>query len=527
MTVLFVTALIFVSSAEDLSALRAQQNQAIDDIRKGDFSVIVTDQDGSLVPGATVEFEMLEHDFRFGMMMNPDMATSTSANGQKYRDTVKTYFNHTVDGWNFEWVTCEGSRDNVRFSPADNVVNWAKENGLTIRGHALAWGVGSDVPRWQESLNKSELQAEMIERVDDVYDYYGDTTFTDIDVINEMCPGLEHSVESSLDGTFYHENAGWDGVAAMYNRTREKLNCPAYVNEYDILSGGYAWTLSHVIDSIEAHGGTVDGVGMQAHTLKSVNTGTCNQILNHFWNNYQTRITLTEIIVAGPTESGGYADTVQMNNLDRLMRLGFAHTAMDAMLFWGFWQTDFWSSAVEGCWWYSNWTPRPVVTAYKDLVFDEWWSDTSVTTGSNGVGLGRVFYGDYRITVTAPGDAEAKNGTYTMTRSDSTKEITIQLDGEYAGIRDAARQASKSYNVEVRHDRSAGRFEFNILNGNSFNNVLSIYNIKGQRVWQKELANQYSAAWNYNADRHVPNGTYIARIDNGAHVITRKVAIIR
>lgn len=516
---LVIFAILSVPTAAELSALMREQNQSIEEIRKGDFTVNVTDQDGSPVPGATVEFEMQAHDFVFGQCVNAGRISN-----QTYTDTCKKYFFQAVDEAAFEWVSCERSRDNVSFSGADHVVNWAKENGLSMRGHALAWGVGGDVPNWQESLSKSALTAEMIERVEDVYDYYGDTTFTDVDVINEMCPGFSNTVANNLDGSFYYENAGWDGVAEMYTRAHELLG-GAYVNEYDVLSGGYAWDISHIIDSIEAHGGVVDGIGMQAHTLTTVNMNTSKQVLDYLWNTHQKRVKFTEAIVSGPTGSGGYSDTVQMNALENLMRVGFAHTSVDGILFWGFWQNSLW--APEGCWWTSDWTPRPVVDKYKELVFDEWWSDTSATSGSDGVAVGRVIYGDYKITVTAPGGVESKNVTRTMARSDSAKEITIQLDGEYAGVRPRASNPTAQSGLFVYHNRNDGHYVFNIPSGNSLSSRIFVYNVKGEKVWEKTLRNEYSAEWNYNSGKNISNGTYIVHVENDIQKESKKLIVLR
>jgi uncharacterized membrane protein len=51
----------------------------------------------------------------------------------------------------------------------------------------------------------------------------------------------------------------------------------------------------------------------------------------------------------------------------------------------------------------NDWSPKPNLKAYTDLVYRDWWSNESATTDADGNASARVFKGDYDITISAPG----------------------------------------------------------------------------------------------------------------------------
>jgi hypothetical protein len=69
---------------------------------------------------------------------------------------------------------------------------------------------------------------------------------------------------------------------------------------------------------------------------------------------------------------------------------------------WGFWAKAHWFGE-PGAMFRADWSPKPNLTAYTDLVYGDWWTRETLQTGADGTAEIRVFKGDYEITVTAPG----------------------------------------------------------------------------------------------------------------------------
>ena len=80
----------------------------------------------------------------------------------------------------------------------------------------------------------------------------------------------------------------------------------------------------------------------------------------------------------------------------------FSHPAADAFVMWGFWEGRHWLP--KGAMFRRDWTPKPNLEAYRDLVFREWWTDVTGQTDQDGVFATRGFKGDYDIEITLNGE---------------------------------------------------------------------------------------------------------------------------
>lgn len=78
-------------------------------------------------------------------------------------------------------------------------------------------------------------------------------------------------------------------------------------------------------------------------------------------------------------------------------KICFAHPAVEGILMWGFWAGANWipvSSLYK-----RDWSPTPAAEAYRDLIYNEWWTKDSGTAGKDGVFSIPAFYGKYNVTV--------------------------------------------------------------------------------------------------------------------------------
>jgi hypothetical protein len=74
---------------------------------------------------------------------------------------------------------------------------------------------------------------------------------------------------------------------------------------------------------------------------------------------------------------------------------------------WGFWEGANWipvSSLYK-----LDWTPTPAAHAYRNLIFNEWWTKFSATAGKDGSLTVPAFFGKYRVTINGiAGEVELK-----------------------------------------------------------------------------------------------------------------------
>jgi hypothetical protein len=71
---------------------------------------------------------------------------------------------------------------------------------------------------------------------------------------------------------------------------------------------------------------------------------------------------------------------------------------MVSFLVWGFWDAIHWKGRAP--FFRADWTEKPALAVYRDLIFNQWWSDVTGSTDGNGHYTSRVFQGEYDIHVT-------------------------------------------------------------------------------------------------------------------------------
>lgn len=99
-------------------------------------------------------------------------------------------------------------------------------------------------------------------------------------------------------------------------------------------------------------------------------------------------------------------------------RICFAHPSVEGILMWGFWEGANWipvSSLYR-----KDWTPTPAAHAYRDLVFNQWWTKIQQKADANGECQVRAFYGTHRITV------GGKETILQLNKADGLKRVSFR-----------------------------------------------------------------------------------------------------
>jgi hypothetical protein len=66
---------------------------------------------------------------------------------------------------------------------------------------------------------------------------------------------------------------------------------------------------------------------------------------------------------------------------------------------WGFWEGANWIP--QSALWKRDWTPTPAAHAYRDLIFNQWWTRWEGRADAAGVCRVPAFYGTHRVTTAA------------------------------------------------------------------------------------------------------------------------------
>jgi len=402
----FIAFIVPVCFAKDSSSPELTQEELdarITKIRMGDIIVKTT-------PGADVDVKQVRHEFLFGTAIPNSLAENSPSpmsdeDRKMFLKILSKNFNYAVHENALKWYVCEKERGVVDYSIADRIWEMCNELNIPMRGHCIFWAKEEFVQDWLKKLRNDELRLAINRRGNGVTKHFKGR-ISEFDLNNEM-----------VHGDFFRRQLGYGIINEMaYLAKAGNPDVKLYVNDYAILDMGYnATAFMYQLDYLLANGVPIEGVGCQGHLSMStdmpVSAAKVQRNLDKL-DKYNLPIKITECLFAYHDEQ------VQVDELNKLFPIYFAHPNVEAILMWGFWAGDHWQP--HCAMWKRDWTPRPQALAYRDLVFNKWWTQTSGKADDNGTFKTRAFYGDYIIT---------SNGqTKKVTLSKKVKSIQVNIE---------------------------------------------------------------------------------------------------
>jgi endo-1,4-beta-xylanase len=188
----------------------------------------------------------------------------TAISASKLGDSAYT----TIANREFNMITAENemkidatepNQNQFNFTQADQIYNWAVQNGKQVRGHTLAWH--SQQPGWMQSLSGTALRNAMINHINGVMGHYkGKIPYWD--VVNEAFNEDGSRRNSNLQQT----GNDWIEVAFQTARAADPAAKLCY-NDYNIENWSYAKTqgVYRMVQDFKSRGIPIDCVGLQTH----------------------------------------------------------------------------------------------------------------------------------------------------------------------------------------------------------------------------------------------------------------------
>jgi GH35 family endo-1,4-beta-xylanase len=372
----------------------------IEQIRKGDLTVVVNDQAGKPVRGAQVAVRMKKHAFLFGTAVSGAAFSSGRMSAEdlaQYKRQITELFNFSVMENETKWPQWA----NEASHPATlAVIDWLRENGVQVRGHNLVW------PSWNNTNVKAAQDAKgdpaALAKV--IIDHIAETTtalsgrLVDWDVINETFTNHDF-----MDILGRQAMVDWFKAARAGDPTAK-----LYINDFNILEGedtahqdDYVATIQYLIDQ----GAPIDGIGLQSHFPARVTP--MDELVKRLerFAAFGKELEITEFDIDTPDEA------TQADYTRDFMTAAFSQPSVKAFVMWGFWEGSHWRP--RGAMLRRDWSPKPNGEVYRGLVFKKWWTNADGKTGAQGTYATRGFLGDYEIEVKAGGKSKTQRVSLT------------------------------------------------------------------------------------------------------------------
>lgn len=368
----------------------SELNNSINQHRKGEIVV-------QSKAGATVNAEQLKHEFWFGCAISNGAfdGSMSETNVKLYKEKFLENFNSAVTENAVKWGTMERRKGDVDYAVVDAILNWTDQNTIPLRGHNIFWGIPQFVQPWLKEMGDEELMQTLKNRAETLASRYKGR-FVEYDLNNEM-----------IHGNYYEDRLGpgiTKQMAEWLQHSDPRINL--FLNDYDILTGNKLKEYMTHIRLLLNQNVPIAGIGVQGHlhtdTFDRVQLKNALDSLAQF----HLPIRITEFNIPGQRSKYYVERKQEMTPEEEQFNAGelvdyyticFAHPAVEGILMWGFWGGANWipvSSLYR-----KDWSPTPAAIAYKDLIYNKWWTKDKGKTDEQGEYKIPAFYGKYKITV--------------------------------------------------------------------------------------------------------------------------------
>jgi len=369
---------------------------------------------GSLIvqtsPGVDVQVRQIRHEFLFGTAITNALVESepdamSASDRDMFLKILAENFNYAVHENALKWYDCEKQYGVVDYSVADRIWEYCHDLNIPMRGHCIFWEKDEHIMPWLRELDNDRLRAAIKRRAIGVTEHFKGR-IEEFDLNNEM-----------INGDFFRRRLGYGIVNEMaYMAKAGNPNVTLFVNDYGILcDGGFnAQTYLIQIQNLLDNGVPIGGIGCQGHSATFLNVPMSAEHVQATLDKlarFGLPIKITECLFDVQDEH------MQADELRKILPIYFAHPAVEAVLFWGFWEGSHWKpwSAL----WKKDWTLTPQGQAFRDLVFREWWTQVSGHADASGRFQTDAFFGDYVIS------SNGSTQKVTLSRKDKSLHVTF------------------------------------------------------------------------------------------------------
>jgi endo-1,4-beta-xylanase len=238
------------------------------------------------------------------------------------------YWNQVTPENSGKWGLVEPARGRMDWSELDRMYQYAHRHHFPFKQHNFVWG--QQQPKWIHGLPPDQQRLEVEKWIFQYGQRYPDTQF--IDVVNEAL----HAAPDYKEALGGDGSTGWDWVIWTFVTARRC--CPRaklLLNDYNILSGGTNLERYIAIIRLLKRRRLIDGIGVQAHGLETVEDATIRSSLHHLAKlKLPIYISELDLDIAD--------DSAQKRRYQSLFPIFWTDPAVAGVTLWGYKQNRTW-----------------------------------------------------------------------------------------------------------------------------------------------------------------------------------------
>jgi endo-1,4-beta-xylanase len=388
----------------------------IEQHRKTDFTLKFEGISENELKNIQIEAEQINHDFLFGCIIF-DLVNhgKTLADEELFKERFKQLFNFAV--FPFYWAGYEPQQGQANEAKMKEVAEWCIENGITTKGHPLAWTHTAGTPGWLKEYSAEESKMLLQQRIEKIVS--GFKNHIEIwDVLNEVIHTVNWDVamQENITGQdnryvgrdFMSDDTGFIDSCFRWAHSANP-DADLILNEFEIVYNKHSRQRFYdLLKALQQRNSPVKGIGIQAHEpYKGRVYYSPQQIWETFetYSDFNLPLHITELIpvsngdsIMGGYRTGIWTEQVQAEFAEMIFTLSFGHPLIHSVNWWGFSDRNIWQP--NGGLVDENLNPKPVYETLDRLINQEWKTKLSdLKLNSKGEVAFRGFKGDYQIRI--------------------------------------------------------------------------------------------------------------------------------
>ena len=371
----------------------------------------VLDAAGKPVSGARIQVKQLAHEFLFGSNLFLLKGFDTEEKNRAYERGLTGLFNYGTAP--FYWGDLEPEQGRPRFAagskpvyrrpPPDLVLDWARRNGVRVKGHPLLWH--QFLPKWLPG-DAASVERLAAKRLREIAARYASGIYI-WDVVNEP---LERPLETVLPRDYVYWAFREAGRSFPTTTTLTLNEVTSHWSNFRHETSPFYL----LIDALRRRGSPVRCIGLQFHLFSEtlyadVLRGQALRPLDLLrvldrYSDFRLPIHITEITIPTlPDTAEGRQAQAELTA--DLYRLWFSHPSVEAITWWNL--ADGTAVGNENRWngglLDRDLKPKPSYAALERLIRREWHSEGEAETNQAGEAALHVFHGRYQVTARSRG----------------------------------------------------------------------------------------------------------------------------
>ena len=310
---------------------------------------------------------------------------------QSDRDESGRQFNMMVAENEMKMDALQPQQGQFSYGSADNLVSFAKNNKMAVRGHCLVWHqqqpgwLSSDGKKNDKGWSRKEALEIMKNHITNVLTHFKGKV-TEWDVVNECLDDDQSIIRTNPDGyklrpTVWQQAIGDDYIdsAFVYARKADPT-IQLYLNDYDVEMQGKAKAVAYynLVKHLQAKDIPLDGVGLQCHfSVGDVDSVKLESTIRRF-GEAGLKCIITELDMGVSSTSAANLEE-QARNYRVITDIMLNNDHCPTIMVWGIKDNDSWRSASNPLLYTSGLGKKPAWYAVRSALRHRTLTDGSST----------------------------------------------------------------------------------------------------------------------------------------------------